>query len=174
MLQEHLFCHKFLYFWQSVFTHRTAPPFLKLWLSASHCHIDFFDAVILKTGSHELWFNWDYGLDFLFFRWNEKKIECTKKKKKNGRKTAIKFSESARFLPVGRARSNKHLFIFGQKDLIEFPPKPACLGKTRLLVIITRLWAMVQIQGVVKFPMTAFNRFPIVPFSNMQLMTWPI
>ena len=33
---------------------------------------------------------------------------------------------------------------------------------------------MVQIQGVVKFPMTAFNRFPIVPFSNMQLMTWPI
>ena len=34
-------------------------------------------------------------------------------KEKNGRKTAIKFSESARFLPVGRARSNKHLFIFG-------------------------------------------------------------
>ena len=39
------------------FTHRTAPPFLKLRLSASHCHIDFFDAVILKTGSHALWFN---------------------------------------------------------------------------------------------------------------------
>ena len=46
-----------LYFSQSVFTHRTAPPFLKLRLSASHCHIDFFDAVILKTGSHALWFN---------------------------------------------------------------------------------------------------------------------
>ena len=52
-----LICHKFLYFWQSVFTHRTAPPFFKLGLSASHCHIDFFDAVILKTGSHALWFN---------------------------------------------------------------------------------------------------------------------
>ena len=29
----------------------------KLRLSASHCHIDFFDAVILKAGSHALWFN---------------------------------------------------------------------------------------------------------------------
>ena len=29
----------------------------KLRLSASHCHIDCFDAVILKTGSHALWFN---------------------------------------------------------------------------------------------------------------------
>ena len=36
---------------------------------------------------------------------------------KKGRKTAIKFSESARFLPVGRARSNKHLFSFGLNDL---------------------------------------------------------
>ena len=86
-----------------------------------------------------------YGLieitDWIFYFSDEmkKKSSAQKKKKKNGRKTAIKFSESARFLPVGRARSNKHLFIFGQKDLIEFPPKPACLGKTRLLVIITRL-----------------------------------
>ena len=44
----------------------------------------------------------------------KKNFECKKKtKKQKGRKTAIKFSESARFLPVGRARSNKHLFIFG-------------------------------------------------------------
>ena len=45
----------------------------------------------------------------------KKKFDCKKKKKKKkkGRKTTIKFSESARFLPVGRARSNKHLFIFG-------------------------------------------------------------
>ena len=50
-----------------------------------------------------------------YFSDEMKKIfECKKKKKKNRRKTAIKFSESARFLPVGRARSNKHLFIFGQ------------------------------------------------------------
>ena len=36
-----------------------APPFLIRIrrLSASHCHIDFFDAVVLKTGSHALWFN---------------------------------------------------------------------------------------------------------------------
>ena len=46
----------------------------------------------------------------------KKKFEC---RKKNGRKTAIKFSESARFLPVGRARSNKHLFIFGLSHLTE-------------------------------------------------------
>ena len=49
---------------------------------------------------------------FLFFGRNEKKFRV-QKKKKNGRKTAIKFSESARFLPVGRPTSNKHLFIFG-------------------------------------------------------------
>ena len=44
----------------------------------------------------------------------KKNFECKKKWTKNG----IKFSESARFLPVGRARSNKHLFIFGH---IDFP-----------------------------------------------------
>ena len=88
----------------------TAPPFLKLRLSASHCHIDFFDAVILKTGSYALWFNWNYGLDFLFFGQTKK---ISRAKKKIGRKSAIKFSESAWFLPVGRPRSNKHLFIFG-------------------------------------------------------------
>ena len=57
-----------------------------------------------------------YGLieirDWIFYFSDETKKK-TSAKKKNGRKTAIKFSESARFLPVGRARSNKHLFIFG-------------------------------------------------------------
>ena len=48
----------------------------------------------------------------------KKNFEC---KKKNGRKTALKFSESARFLPVGRARSNKHLFIFGLIAFITLP-----------------------------------------------------
>ena len=63
-----------------------------------------------------------YGLieitDWIFYFLDEtkKKIECKKKKKKkNARKTAIKFSESVRFLPFGRARSNKHLFIFGPR-----------------------------------------------------------
>ena len=56
-----------------------------------------------------------YGLieitDGIFYFSDETKKNSSAKK--NGRKTAIKFSESARFLPVGRPRSNKHLFIFG-------------------------------------------------------------
>ena len=51
-------------------------------------------------------------IGFFIFRTKRKKFRV-QKKKKNRRKTAIKFSESARFLPVGRPRSNKHLFIFG-------------------------------------------------------------
>ena len=63
-----------------------------------------------------------YGLieitDWIFYFSEETKNRVQKKKKKkNGRKTAIKFSESARFLPVGRARSKKHLFIFGPKEV---------------------------------------------------------
>ena len=59
-----------------------APPFLKLRLSASHCHIDFFDAVVLKPGAMR------YGLiditDWIFYFSDEtkKKFECKKKKKK--------------------------------------------------------------------------------------------
>ena len=58
-----------------------------------------------------------YGLieitDWIFYFSDKTKKISSAKKEKNRRKTAIKFSESARFLPVGRPRSNKHLFIFG-------------------------------------------------------------
>ena len=59
-------------------------------------------------------------IGFFIFRTKRKKnrVQKKKKKKKIGRKTAIKFSESARFLTVGRARSNKYLFIFGLSHVV--------------------------------------------------------
>ena len=66
-----------------------------------------------------------YGLiditDWIFYFSDEtKKNLRAKKKKKNGQKTVIKFSESAQFVPVGRPRSNKQLYIFGLIKVPEF------------------------------------------------------
>ena len=59
-----------------------------------------------------------YGLieitDWGFYLSDETKKKLVQKKKKMDEKTAITFSESARFLPVGRLRSNKHFLFLAQ------------------------------------------------------------